>query len=93
MVGDVLQRLDCIFVQGGWGIWLDSKGLRTPAKNPLRLPNYPLALAVAAEWQWQVPVSCLLHALKSKFQGVLVARGGVVLVVSTADSLLQYGVS
>eukprot|EP00884_Botryococcus_braunii_P014815 jgi/Botrbrau1/23334/Bobra.0823s0001.1 len=38
---------------GGWGIWLDGRGLRTPARNLLRLPNYPLAMAVAAEWQWQ----------------------------------------
>lgn len=34
-------------------VLLDGRTLRTPARNPLSLPSLPLALAVAAEWEWQ----------------------------------------
>ena len=34
-------------------VLLDGRTLRTPARNPLALPSLPLALAVAAEWEWQ----------------------------------------
>lgn len=33
---------------------LDQRVLKTPAKQPLILPNRSLALAIAAEWEWQV---------------------------------------
>ena len=36
--------------EGGWGIALDGKPVRTPARHPLVLPTEPLAEAVAAEW-------------------------------------------
>ena len=39
--------------QGAFAVALDGKRLRTPARNPLILPTYPLALAVAAEWASQ----------------------------------------
>ena len=42
-------------MQEGFGITLDKHLLRTPSKNPLVLPSKALALAVAAEWRWQVP--------------------------------------
>ncbi len=32
---------------------LDGRTLRTPARGALLLPSLPLALAVAAEWEWQ----------------------------------------
>lgn len=38
---------------GGYGIRLDARPVRTPAKAPLVLPTRPLAEAVAAEWQAQ----------------------------------------
>lgn len=38
---------------GGWGIWLDERPLRTPAKSPLAVPTQALALAIAAEWDAQ----------------------------------------
>ena len=44
--------------QEGFGITLDKHLLRTPSKNPLVLPSKALALAVAAEWRWQVPRPC-----------------------------------
>ena len=38
---------------GGFGVSLDGKPLRTPAKAPLLLPSRALAAAVAAEWRDQ----------------------------------------
>jgi chaperone required for assembly of F1-ATPase len=40
-------------VEGGWGIQLDGKPLRSPAKRPLVLPTGALAEAIAGEWQAQ----------------------------------------
>lgn len=39
--------------QGGWGVQLDSKPLRTPEKKMFVLPGERLARAVAAEWEAQ----------------------------------------
>ena len=38
---------------GGFGIRLDARPVRTPAKAPLRVPTRALAEAIAAEWQAQ----------------------------------------
>ena len=35
---------------GGWGIHLDGKPVRTPARASLVVPNEPLAEAIAEEW-------------------------------------------
>lgn len=40
-------------VTGGFGITLDGKPMRTPAKRPLVVPSLALAEAVAAEWNEQ----------------------------------------
>ncbi len=40
-------------VAGGWGIWLDERQVRTPAKAPMVVPSVALATAIAAEWQAQ----------------------------------------
>lgn len=40
--------------QGGFGVSLDARDLRTPAKAPLIVPTRAMADAVAAEWQAQV---------------------------------------
>lgn len=37
----------------GWGVMLDGKSLRTPAKKELSLPTRALAEAIAAEWDAQ----------------------------------------
>ena len=42
-----------VAVPGGWGIALDGKRVRTPAKNPLALESRALAEAIAAEWNAQ----------------------------------------
>jgi len=38
---------------GGWRIALDGKVVKTPARNPLVIPNRALAEAIAAEWSAQ----------------------------------------
>jgi chaperone required for assembly of F1-ATPase len=40
-------------VDGGWGVLLDGKALRSPAKRPFVLPTAALANAIADEWQAQ----------------------------------------
>lgn len=39
---------------GGWGVRLDGRPVRTPSKHVLRVPTKPLAQAIAAEWDSQV---------------------------------------
>ena len=38
---------------GGWGVALDGKPMRTPGKNALIVPSEALAAAIAAEWAAQ----------------------------------------
>lgn len=38
----------------GYIVLLDDRELKTPARKPLKVPNAALALAIAAEWEWQV---------------------------------------
>jgi len=40
-------------VKDGWGILLDGKELRSPAKRPFALPTEALAAAIAEEWEAQ----------------------------------------
>ena len=40
--------------QGGYQLFLDKHPLKTPGMQLLKLPTERLALAVAAEWEWQV---------------------------------------
>jgi len=35
---------------GGWGVALDGKPMRTPGREPLAVPSEPLAQAIAEEW-------------------------------------------
>jgi chaperone required for assembly of F1-ATPase len=42
-----------VLLDAGYGVELDGKPLRTPARLPLVLPNLALADAIAAEWQAQ----------------------------------------
>jgi chaperone required for assembly of F1-ATPase len=41
--------------EDGWGLTLDDRPLRTPARRELRVPSEPLAAAIAAEWDAQDP--------------------------------------
>ncbi|KAL1812248.1 hypothetical protein ACET3Z_022313 [Daucus carota] len=37
----------------GWHVMLDYRTLKTPSKRPLKCPNHFLAMAIAAEWDYQ----------------------------------------
>ncbi|KAK2969777.1 hypothetical protein RJ640_028057 [Escallonia rubra] len=37
----------------GWNVMLDYRTLKTPAKRPLKCPTPALAMAIAAEWEYQ----------------------------------------
>jgi chaperone required for assembly of F1-ATPase len=44
------RQVEAVPAAGAWGIALDGKPVRTPARQALSLPTRPLADAVAAEW-------------------------------------------
>ncbi|KAG2449713.1 hypothetical protein HYH02_005240 [Chlamydomonas schloesseri] len=47
----------------GYQLMLDKKPVRTPGKKLAVLPSHPLALAVAAEWEWQDKGKPQLHTM------------------------------
>jgi chaperone required for assembly of F1-ATPase len=49
----VYTRVETRPADGGWGVALDGKPMRTPGKNALILPGEALAAAIAAEWDAQ----------------------------------------
>ncbi len=49
----VYKKVETRRVDGGWGIALDGREMRTPGRNAMVLPNEALAAAVAAEWDAQ----------------------------------------
>jgi chaperone required for assembly of F1-ATPase len=49
----VYTRVETRPVDGGWGVALDARPMRTPAKNELIVPSEALADAIAAEWDAQ----------------------------------------
>ena len=49
----VYKKVETRRVDGGWGLALDGRGMRTPGRNALVLPSEKLAAAVAAEWDAQ----------------------------------------
>lgn len=48
------KQVTVVDAADGFGIALDAKPVRTPAKLPLAVPTLPLAQAIAAEWEAQV---------------------------------------
>src|SRR5882757_839298 len=48
------KTVGTVAVESGFGITLDDKALKTPAKAPLILPTEALARAIADEWDAQV---------------------------------------
>jgi chaperone required for assembly of F1-ATPase len=70
-------------VEGGFGVLLDGRPVRTPGKNLLALPTEDLAAAIAAEWRGQgdevVATSMpLLRLANSVIDGVTANRQGVI---------------
>lgn len=49
----VYRKVETRAVEGGWGVTLDGRTLRTPARRELVLPSAALAAAIAAEWDAQ----------------------------------------
>jgi chaperone required for assembly of F1-ATPase len=49
----VYNRVETGQIDGGWGVALDGRALRTPGRNKLILPSETLAAAIAAEWDAQ----------------------------------------
>jgi chaperone required for assembly of F1-ATPase len=49
----VYQKVEVRAVEGGYGIALDGKPMRTPGKRELIVPSTALAEAIAAEWDTQ----------------------------------------
>lgn len=47
------QQASAEAVEGGFGVRLDARPVKTPAKQPLVLPTEGMALAIAAEWDAQ----------------------------------------
>jgi chaperone required for assembly of F1-ATPase len=47
------KEATAVAVPEGWGIALDGKRVRTPARNPLLIASQALAEAIAAEWNAQ----------------------------------------
>jgi chaperone required for assembly of F1-ATPase len=50
----VYKKVETRAVDGGWGVALDGRALRTPARNALIVPTGELASAIAEEWDAQV---------------------------------------
>lgn len=49
----VYTRVETLPLDGGWGVALDGRLMRTPGKNELRLPSAALTASIAAEWDAQ----------------------------------------
>jgi chaperone required for assembly of F1-ATPase len=76
--------------EGGFGVLLDGKPVKTPARNQLELPTEKLANAIAAEWQAQgdevvATAMPLLRLANSVIDGVAANREGVI------DAILRFG--
>ena len=51
----VYKLVETRATDAGWGVALDGRPLRTPAKTELILPSAALAAAIAGEWDAQQP--------------------------------------
>lgn len=81
---------EAVETEGGHGVALDGRMVRTPARAPLVLPSRPLAEAVAREWQDQPEVidpaaMPLTRAANTALDRVAAARESVI------AALAEYG--
>ncbi|MEO8302171.1 MAG: ATP12 family protein [Rhizomicrobium sp.] len=84
------KTVSIVPVEGGFGVLLDGKSVKTPARNVLALPTEKLACAVAAEWQAQetdviAATMPLLRLANSVIDGVAANRAQVI------DAILRFG--
>lgn len=73
-------------VEGGFGVLLDGRSVKTPARNTLVLPTQRLAQAIAAEWQGQgedviATTMPLLRLANSVIDGVAANRDAVIAAI------------
>jgi chaperone required for assembly of F1-ATPase len=76
--------------EGGFGVLLDGKSIKTPARHTLVLPTERLAQAVAAEWQGQgedviATTMPLLRLANTAIDGVSINREDVI------NAILRFG--
>ena len=77
-------------VEGGFGVLLDGKSVKTPARNTLSLPTEKLAAAIAEEWREQgeevvVTAMPLLRLANTAIDGVSASREDVI------NAILRFG--
>ena len=77
-------------VEGGFGVLLDGKSVKTPARNTLALPTEKLADAIAAEWREQgdevvVTSMPLLRLANTAIDGTSANREDVI------NAILRFG--
>jgi chaperone required for assembly of F1-ATPase len=77
-------------VEGGFGVLLDGKPVKTPAHHALTLPTQTLAAAIAAEWRGQgteiiVTTMPLLRLANTVIDGIAANRKQVI------DAILRFG--
>jgi chaperone required for assembly of F1-ATPase len=84
----VYARVETRSVDGSWGVALDGKPVRTPAKHELAVPGQALASEIAAEWDAQRdevrPATMPLYRLAATAIDRTPARRDLV-VAETAD--------
>jgi chaperone required for assembly of F1-ATPase len=77
-------------VEGGFGVLLDGKPVKTPARHALTLPTQTLAAAIAAEWRGQgteiiVTTMPLLRLANTVIDGIAANREQVI------GAILRFG--
>ena len=77
-------------VEGGFGVLLDGKRVKTPARHALTLPTQTLAAAIAAEWREQgteiiVTTMPLLRLANTVIDGIAANREQVI------GAILRFG--
>lgn len=87
--------------QGGWGVVLDGRALRTPAKAAMVLPSGALARAVAGEWQAvegevrpeRMPLTRLANSAQDKVAPQFAAVAAAVAAYGKTDLLCYRAVA
>jgi chaperone required for assembly of F1-ATPase len=72
------ERVEVAAAEGGWGVSLDGRSLRTPEKKPLVLPSVELAEVIAEEWRAQVERIDLASMFNTRLANVVLDRSASV---------------
>ena len=60
--------------EDGYVVMLDNRILKTPSKKQLKVPSFALAHAIAAEWEYQVPLYLHICILKDMYACLLACK-------------------